>query len=490
MANLYVELDNLGKAIVLYNECLNLIPDPKENKDVADLAISVNYNLGVVYFITDQYLNCKSKLDQALKIKKDYKLEDYTEQTAIIYETIGEIEIEYKNFTEAFKNLQNAIDIRSKLPNINDKKSKMKINILLDYIYQNLEKENDKKFNRKGSFNNMTMPNTYTKDERDFDDLMNYIRSTNDDKNDNKKDKARKAKYDVDLEELEKFFLFMTKLSSLQIQVLNSTQPDVDKNLKMPIFFSADFKNCLNHHQRLEVCNLKVMSLRRNKILKNPRGKIEVENLNYDALHAKNSQNNLSSIKNYFVVNKIMRNWEVTKKYANTSHLGDDNRTTRILRRSTLISTQKMKNTPIQNNLLISQEEKDINDEKTSHKISDEIQIQPPKEKNKIIKLDVNQDNDKINFDHFQSTIRSYCKEHMPLKEHLLEDKILLFLSQKLSNEELQTLMENPEFVFEIIEEYNDPDNNSEMNKENESEDEYTDKIEGRLYPIYNIPNI
>lgn len=70
LGNLYVELDNLNKAIILYAQCLNLLPDPKENPHVSDLSISANYNLGIVYFVTDQYNNSKTKLEQALKIKK------------------------------------------------------------------------------------------------------------------------------------------------------------------------------------------------------------------------------------------------------------------------------------------------------------------------------------------------------------------------------------------------------------------------------------
>jgi glutaredoxin-related protein len=267
-------------------------------------------------------------LEQALKIKKDIKVEEITEQTATIYETLGEVELEYRNFSQAYANLQKSIDIRMKLPNFGDKKNSLKINILLDYIYQSLDKENDKKAKSRTNVNN-----NWGKDEKDIDDLLNYIKVGHEETvagAKSREERRTRLKNDLDIEEMEKFFLFMTKLSSLQIQMLNSTQGDIEKNLKMPIFFSAEFKNLLSHSQRLEVCNLKIMSLRRNKILKNPRGKIEVENLNYDALHSKNSQNNLSSIKNYFLVSKIMKNWETTKKYAFTGVNARQSRISRI----------------------------------------------------------------------------------------------------------------------------------------------------------------
>lgn len=492
MANLYIELDNLGKAIILYNECLNLIPDPKENKEYADLAVSVNYNLGIVYYITDQYYNSKLKLEQALRTKKDIKNEEFTEQTAIIYETLGEIEIEYKHFSSAFNYLQKSISIRSKLPNIYDKKSKMKLNILLDYIYQNLEKENDSKFNRKSSITSSFNNQILTKEEKEFDDLMQFIRNGNEDKHEQgeRKNKINK-KNDVNIEELEKFFLFITKLSSLQIQVLNSTQQqDLEKNLKMPIFFSGDFKNSLNNHQRLEVNNLKIMSLRRNIVLKNPRGKIEVENLNYDSLHAKNSQNNLSSIKNYFLVNKILKNWEVTKKY----NSGLDPRMTKLRRDSSgrspmniskLVNENsssnlnKFKNSEYEKNSILILDNTQANlrvDNNVSNKrdssknftdLNSNLKNLPVMPENNISllrgsKVNLDQtpkknltDKTIFDFDHFKSTIKNYVKINIPEKEYLIDDNILLFFSQKLKPHDIELLMENPESIIEIIEEYN-----------------------------------
>ncbi len=155
MGNLYVELDNLGKAIILYNECLKLIQESNvvsQSKEfnLHDLEISANYNLGIIYFITDQYVNSKNKLTAALYIKKELKNDINSEQAAIITETIGEIEIENKNFSSAFTHLQDGLRIRNTIGN-KQTKDIMKIKILLDYLYQNLESENTKQ--RKGSIN-------------------------------------------------------------------------------------------------------------------------------------------------------------------------------------------------------------------------------------------------------------------------------------------------------------------------------------------------
>ena len=59
--------------------------------------------------------------------------------------------------------------------------------------------------------------------------------------------------------------------------------------MKLPIFFSAEFKNSLTYSLRLQLSNLKILSLRRNKILKDVFGKIDVENLNYEILNSNNT---------------------------------------------------------------------------------------------------------------------------------------------------------------------------------------------------------
>jgi len=110
----------------------------------------------------------------------------------------------------------------------------------------------------------------------------------------------------------------MSTLNPTEIKVLNETQLDNSKSvLDQPIFFSNEFKNFLKPNQRLDLCNLRIMSLRKNKILKDPKGRIEMENLNYDALYSKNSQNTLTDIKNYFITNKIIKNWETSKTNKN-----------------------------------------------------------------------------------------------------------------------------------------------------------------------------
>lgn len=134
---MYIELDYLGKAIVLYCACLSLINDnPRESEFIRELYIMVNYNLGVLYYITDQYLYSKNRLETLVKFNKD----EISDQMALFYETLGEVELEYKNFQTSYNCLQKCLEIRSKL-RINDIKKKKKTNILLDNLMQSIEKD-------------------------------------------------------------------------------------------------------------------------------------------------------------------------------------------------------------------------------------------------------------------------------------------------------------------------------------------------------------
>ena len=85
--------------------------------------------------------------------------------------------------------------------------------------------------------------------------------------------------------EIEKFFIFINKLSLYQIKVLNDYQPkdDVNRN-DLPILFPSQFKDCLTHSQRISLDNLKPMSLLRYLILKDPNKLIMPNNLNYELI--------------------------------------------------------------------------------------------------------------------------------------------------------------------------------------------------------------
>ena len=432
---------------------MNLLDDPKEKPEITDIYIDANYNLGLLYFVTDQYLLAKNRIDLSIKAKRELKQEEITEQMANFYETLGEIELEYKNHQLSYFNLQKALEIRSKLPNSDDIKTKMKTNIMLDFLYQSLEKDIEKK--------NKT-PNDNDKaflrgDDRNLDDVLSYMRVINDDKGETKKkgETSKKVRQEFDIDEMEKFFLLMSKLTAQQINVLNETQLNFLTNpniIKLPILFSAEFKNVISVNQRLEVCNLKLMSLKRNKILKDPFQKIEVENLNYDALYSKNFQNNLTNIKNYFVVNKILKNWENTTKVGanlntqmNPSMSSNSNqiRHSRLSIKDNIASKSSFiaSNNNLYSNSAVNVDSKQNN--LNTNEINDKYN-----EDSKFFFIFL------VEFKDFKKCVFNYAEinDNEEMLDNLKSDEDLLVqIFKELDKDDLTMIMENPEIIFQYI---------------------------------------
>ena len=88
--------------------------------------------------------------------------------------------------------------------------------------------------------------------------------------------------------DFEYFFLLLTSLSYRQIEILNETQLVNVQDAKyrnLPILFSKQFKNSLNPTQKRMFNKLRVLSLIRDKILKDPNLPISVDNFNINILN-------------------------------------------------------------------------------------------------------------------------------------------------------------------------------------------------------------
>jgi hypothetical protein len=88
--------------------------------------------------------------------------------------------------------------------------------------------------------------------------------------------------------EFEKFFIFLTKLSAYQIELLNIDQPDkksFKKFKSLPIYFSNNFKQSLNLEQMNMLNNIKILMLKRKLVLKNVDHLILIDNLNFDLIY-------------------------------------------------------------------------------------------------------------------------------------------------------------------------------------------------------------
>ena len=88
--------------------------------------------------------------------------------------------------------------------------------------------------------------------------------------------------------EFEKFFIFLTKLSAYQIELLNMEQPDkksFKKFKSLPIYFSNNFKQSLNLEQMNLLNDIKILMLKRKLVLKNVEHLIIIDNLNFDLIY-------------------------------------------------------------------------------------------------------------------------------------------------------------------------------------------------------------
>ena len=102
----------------------------------------------------------------------------------------------------------------------------------------------------------------------------------------NNKILKKKKALDIEknLSDFEYFFLLLTSLSYHQMEILNETQIKNTKDIKyidLPILFSKQFKNSLNPSQKKMFNKLRVLSLIRCKILKDPNLPISIDNLNF-----------------------------------------------------------------------------------------------------------------------------------------------------------------------------------------------------------------
>jgi hypothetical protein len=94
----------------------------------------------------------------------------------------------------------------------------------------------------------------------------------------------------INSKEINKFFLFINKLSYYQIKILNETQPKIsNKKLinSVPIYFSNQFLDVLNFEQRLLFYDINIFTLLRFAVLADPEKEISINNLNYTLINLK-----------------------------------------------------------------------------------------------------------------------------------------------------------------------------------------------------------
>ena len=452
LGNLYVGFNLLKKAHMLYDfiiETNNL--SNKENQPLYEVVLCANYNSGLINFVIDKYEMAKQRLETALRIKRELLKEKNDLQISIIYEALAEIDIEYKNYSSAYIYLQKAVEARE-LSNTNDREFKLKAQELREYIEQN---SMDTKTNLNSNLQLRRGKNTEEVENEKL--ILNMLNDcpVNVDKN-------------PDVTELEKFFLFMTKLSFDKIQKLNDDQPeDYEKNKFFPIVFSKNFKNSLTHNQRLALCDLKLTSLTRINVLKNYMKKITIKNLNYNALNLVPPENNINSIRNLYVTKSILKNWEIKDKTQTKEEGDDDNEEKEMDEDGTLRRLESNKDTEPNNYVITTNKENNV-----------DIPNQSPKKKSTV--KSSNKEEAQVDYSKLKKAIKDYCHENQPEKEKYVDDKFLFLLCRQsnISKEELNNMIENPEVINILLDTYIDVVKDTVSKEEMEEKDTKKDNDE------------
>jgi hypothetical protein len=236
-----------------------------DQKNFQEAYIHVNKILDIIRYGSKK--NYKDKIQSKKMLNTDNNANSINNNTHSYYLKSSDIN---KN---VYKN-NNAIHTSFNISNIPKAKNCQTISELnrrhISYILEEIEQEYKKR-------------NEYSNSNNDIQNLDYEYNSTKSDQYENDK----RLNETIDREnkisrETEKFFIFICGLSIYQLKILNEFQPKPSaKRDDLPILFPNQFKDCLTFAQRLALNNLDTMSLSRYIILKDSNKDINPENLDY-----------------------------------------------------------------------------------------------------------------------------------------------------------------------------------------------------------------
>ena len=447
-ANILVELDYLKCAFITYDFSLKSLNEYARLLRAQKMQVSIIYNKGLLsYVIGDdekipkaisliteaKRLKLKLLEEQHIKSQKgsnksnnsslESKLDKIrNSQLLKIYLTLFELDYNNSNsdivseyikyITENIESL-NEKDI-NRLNFIFEKMDKTLTtpkNINLLSSPTKLENDNNKiqltpKINspfQTGSKNNVSIIGQYNSQQEE--QFIDFVLSKN---------KKQNIPNEIDKIEFEKFFLFMTKLSAYQIELLNIQQPSMKSYKKfssLPIYFSNTFKQSLSLEQLSLLNNIKVLTLKRKSVLKKVSNPITLENLDLSHIYQQDTNfNSLFHLKNIKNVNKKLSQFEAVR---------------------------------------------------SQNALRESIQmINPIKEFDNLIRSDSIPEfifQNKIPYDSIKANLKKYLKSNPHPKykfEEIYRDSIVVELLNKMKFKEIKILNNNPDWLIEILVEF------------------------------------
>ena len=274
--------------------------------------------------------------------------------------------------------------------------------------------------------NNININNKYQYEIKD-EDFINYCLPQ----------RKRPQLNQNEIIEFEKFFIFLTKLSAYQIELLNMAQPD-KKNFKkfksLPIYFSNNFKQSLNLEQMNMLNNIKILMLKRKLVLKNVEHLILVDNLNFDLIYKyEECSVPITQLNNLENINKKK---EEFKNFNNE-----------LIKASQLRKEKKSAKT-------------ELNDENNQYKFKYQ---------------------NKISYESFKATLKKkYKMENYPYPiNDVIKDSFVIELLNRMKYKEVKMFYDNPEWLLEILINYKKNMENDERSstKSKEEKEKIDDKI-------------
>ena len=237
--------------------------------------------------------------------------------------------------------------------------------------------------------------------------------------------------------EFEKFFIFLTKLSAYQIELLNMDQPD-KKNFKkfksLPIYFSNNFKQSLNLEQMNMLNNIKILMLKRKLVLKNVEHLILVDNLNFDLIYKyEECSVPITQLNNLENINKKKEEFQ--------------NFNNELIKASQLRKEKKSAKT-------------ELNDENNQYKFKYQ---------------------NKISYQSLKATLKKKYKiENYPHPiDEVIKDSFVIELLNRMKYKEVKMFYDNPEWLLEILINYKKSMENDERSstKSKEEKEKIDEKI-------------
>ena len=516
VGNLYLKTGYFQKAHFFYEKILKKIQHgiPKDYK-IFKVIISANYNLGLIYYVTGKYETAKLRLETALEIKKIMMKNNYDLELINIYETLAEVDIQYKNYTSAFVYIQEG----SKL-----------LNNRLGQFQENVNPNISQRTDQKKSLMNIIEKS----EENDFQDSSNGFHQISTDKkeaqNEPKKNTQNYSKEEIILSKKFKILnnfigsklsetLLVTKYNNVDdqknsesgnlgnifnyIKTRNSNinkrkerADDAEDNILFKEFLESEDNEPINdpreiNQRELSTFILFITSLTEKQLkkLNSDQPKDYEFNKKYPIVFTKEFKDSLSGSQRYnfcqLRLSSLTRirvlsdyNKKISSKnmnYKGLYQMKNANEIDKInlyVNGKSILGGWEQEHDPEKEEMEFSDTDKESKwkkeeTQKNEDEVNDKIE---KKEENKKISYSFEQNEkygfnnmmklskeifvegeDYINFDRFKKFVLEFFKDNLKEELHYVNDEFLILITKDLSKNKIKKILFNPKLLYELL---------------------------------------